>query len=254
MKRQRTQLEHRPRRRGSSPDCLTATYDIPPIATKVRPVNPPSKPARPRTSTRRARRQSSSSVDTIASAHQFRTPGHPHVNGNGSLRTPRGPSDRENPSILDHLLDRESPDPLDTISPAPGDSAPKSRPRKSSPVDEPDVQPPKSPATPAPRRRDTVSKTELANLATDDDKPLQVGQPMLRSPTGTRRSQQTRVDDLAENESAPAAGSERRSLRSADSGSRCKSELAQYFYNYEQIISLEDTRPGEYVSMRLLRH
>ncbi|KAK4956976.1 hypothetical protein LTR66_013298 [Elasticomyces elasticus] len=37
-------------------------------------------------------------------------------------------------------------------------------------------------------------------------------------------------------------GSGRRSLRSADTGSRCKSELAQYFPNYEQIISLEDPK------------
>lgn len=37
----------------------------------------------------------------------------------------------------------------------------------------------------------------------------------------------------------------RRSLRSTDTGSRCKSELAQYFHNYEQIISLEAPEPGK---------
>lgn len=37
----------------------------------------------------------------------------------------------------------------------------------------------------------------------------------------------------------------RRSLRSTDTGTRCKSELAQYFHSYEQIISLEDPEPGK---------
>lgn len=246
MKRQRTQLEHRPHRRRSSPDCLATTHDIPSIAAKVRPANPPLKAARPRTSTRRARRQSSSSVDTIASAHQFRTPGHPHVNGNGSIGTSRGPSDRENTSILDRLRDaRESPDPLDTISPIAGVSAPKTRPRRSSLLVEAEKGPPKSPTTRPPRRRDTISKTELANLVTDDDQTLQLGQPVLRSPAGGEKSLHPPNELIEGESSAPSGGSERRSLRSADSGSRCKSELAQYFYNYEQIISLEATKPGE---------
>ncbi|PGH16365.1 hypothetical protein AJ80_05215 [Polytolypa hystricis UAMH7299] len=40
-----------------------------------------------------------------------------------------------------------------------------------------------------------------------------------------------------------SAGRERRSLRSNDGGSRSKSELAMYFQNYEQIISLEPVKP-----------
>ncbi|KAK2745012.1 hypothetical protein FQN55_006369 [Onygenales sp. PD_40] len=39
-----------------------------------------------------------------------------------------------------------------------------------------------------------------------------------------------------------AAGRERRSLRSNDGGSRSKSELAMYFQNYEQILSLEPVK------------
>ncbi|KAJ5340200.1 hypothetical protein N7541_009324 [Penicillium brevicompactum] len=46
------------------------------------------------------------------------------------------------------------------------------------------------------------------------------------------------IDEFGETSS----GSGRRSLRSADTGSRCKSELAQYFQNYEEIISLEDSK------------
>lgn len=46
--------------------------------------------------------------------------------------------------------------------------------------------------------------------------------------------------------SAPTAATrERRSLRSNDGGSRSRSELALYFQNYEQILSLEPVKPGE---------
>lgn len=46
----------------------------------------------------------------------------------------------------------------------------------------------------------------------------------------------------------PAPVPERRSLRSHDGGSRTKSELALYFPNYEQMISLEPPKPGKLVS------
>jgi hypothetical protein len=38
---------------------------------------------------------------------------------------------------------------------------------------------------------------------------------------------------------------ERRKLRSKDGGSRSKSELAMFFNNYEQMLSLEAPKPGE---------
>jgi hypothetical protein len=38
---------------------------------------------------------------------------------------------------------------------------------------------------------------------------------------------------------------ERRKLRSKDGGSRSKSELAMFFSNYEQMLSLEPPKPGE---------
>ena len=38
----------------------------------------------------------------------------------------------------------------------------------------------------------------------------------------------------------------RRSLRSTDAGTRCKSELAQYISNYEVLIGLEDPQPGKH--------
>jgi hypothetical protein len=39
---------------------------------------------------------------------------------------------------------------------------------------------------------------------------------------------------------------ERRKLRSKDGGSRSKSELAMFFSNYEQMLSLEPPKPGEF--------
>jgi hypothetical protein len=43
----------------------------------------------------------------------------------------------------------------------------------------------------------------------------------------------------------PQQQEERRKLRSKDGGSRSKSELAMFFNNYEQMLSLEPPKPGE---------
>ena len=43
---------------------------------------------------------------------------------------------------------------------------------------------------------------------------------------------------------------EKRMLRSHDGGSRSKSELSNYFTNYEQMISLESTKPGTLTSFQ----
>src|SRR2546421_7920930 len=44
--------------------------------------------------------------------------------------------------------------------------------------------------------------------------------------------------------SIPQQQEERRKLRSKDGGSRSKSELAMFFSNYEQMLSLEPPKPG----------
>ena len=44
---------------------------------------------------------------------------------------------------------------------------------------------------------------------------------------------------------------EGRSLRSHDGGSRSKSELAMYFNNYEQMLSLEPSKPGQPMVLHL---
>lgn len=45
-----------------------------------------------------------------------------------------------------------------------------------------------------------------------------------------------------------ATQDDKRKLRSKDGGSRSKSELALFFNNYEQMLSLEPTKPGEYTT------
>lgn len=238
MKRQRTAEKKSHRRGGSSPDCLdTTTLDVTPGTDKARPANPPLKAARRRTSTRRTRRPPASSVDTIASGSRVATE-NSLLNGNGAVKAPGGQPDRETPSMLRRA--RESPDPLDTISQTRNDPNNKMRPRVSSGVAESVTKPAGSQST---RRGTRRSDHESAD-------PKAEGRPASH-PGGTRpvdasRSQQKyKSDQLGGEPHAPERVDGRRSLRSADSGSRCKSELAQYFYNYEQLISLEAPKPGK---------
>ena len=268
LKKQRTLEEYGLRRRRSSPDCLdtTTTQDMTPVG-KPRSANPPLKAARPRTATRRARRSSSSSIDSIASETQLKNPNLHNLNGNGSARNPRLPG-RNTPSVVQRLRgDRESPDPLDTISPAP--PATTTRPRSRASVDAPvlEARTPKTPAastTRSARQNDPEPKTEPVDEAEEKKTQPEADQSSVTSPPVPTRSQPKRKTDIVEPEqsaaaptpapaTAPApAGTERRSLRSADTGTRCKSELAQYFYNYEQIISLENPKPGRSHSCHFL--
>lgn len=75
------------------------------------------------------------------------------------------------------------------------------------------------------------------------------------SPSGNNGGNSKGVTSDAGNDSSGHAGTgkgarnvedttERRSLRSHDGGSRSKSELAMYFHNYEQMLSLEPKKPG----------
>lgn len=65
----------------------------------------------------------------------------------------------------------------------------------------------------------------------------------------TRSEEKIKSGPIESEQPAPDRADGKRSLRSADTGSRCKSELAQYFYNYEQLISLEDPKPGKIASI-----
>ncbi|CAG8908901.1 unnamed protein product [Penicillium egyptiacum] len=195
--------------RKSSPDCL----DKDPTE-KSRPNL--LKPSRPRTSNL-TRRDSSSSVDTVASSVGQLGTSATRTNGNGIFKTPRARRDQGTPSGADLLRGfHESPDPLDTISPAP--SVAKQRTVTPANVDA-NVKPPVSPVTRKTRRNDNRSLADADENAIKEE--------------GAGGEQPTSVDTR----------SGRRSLRSTDTGSRCKSELAQYFHNYEQIISLDVPEP-----------
>ncbi|KAF3391229.1 hypothetical protein F1880_007865 [Penicillium rolfsii] len=261
MKRQRTLHDLWPvNRRRSSPDCLDATTPTRDTVapSKARHALPPTKSAHPRPATRRTRRASASSVDSVASGDQLTTPVTSRVHGNGVTTLRRLP-DRDTPSGGDarsatDLLcgEPESPDPLDTISPIVTTSLAKARPVHALAGDA-ESKWAKSPTT-----------TRSARRSGHDVKPEEVNAHRTSSKSGTRdatkvnssdmrpadaaRSQQQQQQHKREEveiEQAASASTEneRRSLRSADTGTRCKSELAQYFHNYEQIISLDDPKP-----------
>ncbi|CAI7589746.1 unnamed protein product [Penicillium glandicola] len=204
-------------RRKSSPDCLDTSED------KARPN--PLKPVRPRTSNR-TRRDSSSSVDTVAS-RQLTTPA-TRTNGNGNFKT-RVRRDQGTPSTTDLLRGiHESPDPLDTISPAPSIA----KQRTVTPANVDSNVKPVSPVTRTTRRNENRS-VDGENVIKEEGSREGV--------TLTRDSKSEVLD--GEQPASVDTRSGRRSLRSTDTGSRCKSELAQYFHNYEQIISLEVPEP-----------
>lgn len=241
-KKQRTLWETGLRRRKSSPDCLDTTQNDGPTAD-ARHTNPPLKAAPPRTSTRRTRRASASSIDTVASDTQLNALGNSHANGNGAVKASRAP-DRDSPSAKASANlsrgARESPDPLDTISPAASRTTAKSRLRSSSGATEAENKPNKSPSTTRTTRH-SEHKAEAADTVKSEHKE---DAPDAHVGDGSQESR--KIDAVESEQPDPAQTADgRRSLRSADTGSRCKSELAQYFYNYEQIISLEAPKPGK---------
>ncbi|KAL2219014.1 something about silencing, SAS, complex subunit 4-domain-containing protein [Thermoascus aurantiacus ATCC 26904] len=142
---------------------------------------------------------------------------------------------------------RESPDPLNTIS-SPTASPPRPRPRLSAPAalaGSGAASPPSAAATRATRRSGHALPVAVDN---DADKtpagPSTSGDDAAR-PNGAPRSS-TRNPPAASN--GNVVPTERRSLRSHDGGSRSRSELAQYFPNYEQMISLEPPKPVEFLT------
>lgn len=238
------------RRRRSSPDCLDTTapeYHAGP--GRARSAIPPLKPARPRTSTRRTRRSSSASIDDVASPTQAATPGNLRINGSSVGKNLRGaprPTTPSDAGSANHIRDRhESPDPLDTISPA------LNRPnaKEQSGVAPAAIETEQEPITPpvpnrTTRRNDPERKTDAVSTTKEENKTSE--QVASVHADDAPQSQQKHQSDLTvpEPPATAPAGTERRSLRSADMGSRCKSELAQYFHNYEQLISLEAPKPG----------
>ncbi|PYH81707.1 hypothetical protein BO82DRAFT_392196 [Aspergillus uvarum CBS 121591] len=132
------------------------------------------------------------------------------------------------PSFYFHQ-ERESPDPLDTISPsvsrrispAGRSSAPSSSAAAASSARRPRRQAPPSAPDATPIHEDSpAAATHKSNRST---RSAVAAQPAAESPPNARES--------------------RRSLRSNDTGSRARSELAAYFPNYEELLSLEPPKP-----------
>lgn len=223
------------RRRGSSPDLLDTTIEpaTTPKPLAVRPANSPLSAATaaplPRASARRPRLISSASSST----YNHRSP--PPSSSNNP-KTPHFRNRHDAPSTTPIPDPRESPDPLDTISPAPAISSPRPRP------------------PPAVRESHHHHPQQPKQQHKVEDKPAE-------NPVGSDKTSRNNVSrTLQRNNSvpppesqpppapapapAPSAGRERRSLRSHDSGPKFRSELAAYFPNYDQLLSLEPQKTG----------
>ncbi|KAL4943833.1 something about silencing, SAS, complex subunit 4-domain-containing protein [Aspergillus oleicola] len=241
------------RRRKSSPDLLDTTIDSTPSATSTC-----TKLRRPRP------------LFALSSAHAQTTSSPPPPGagaGRGASNTPRARNlrlhhhDTPNSTAALHLNGgRESPDPLDTISPAPAPSAPSTtatptsaayrqrcvtqffKTESESEKEQARSEPPKAKdpnPTPNPNSNPHPARANaLPPPLPPPDNPIPSPQvkpePSLSVPVPVETADRAKLNPELE----PEAG-KRRSLRSHDGGSRVKSDLALYFPNYDQLISLE---------------
>ncbi|PYH47660.1 acetyltransferase SAS4-like domain-containing protein [Aspergillus saccharolyticus JOP 1030-1] len=128
------------------------------------------------------------------------------------------------PSFYLHQ-ERESPDPLDTISPSVS--------RRISPAGRSSAlsfSAAAAPSSSARRSRRPAPPPAPDAIPTQEESPA-AAQKSVRSTRLAAAQPAT--------ESPPNASESRRSLRSNDTGSRARSELAAYFPNYEELLSLE---------------
>lgn len=221
------------RRRGSSPDLLDTTIEpSSPKPLSLRPANSPLSTAAAPPSRASTRRLLSSASSTT---YNHPPPSPPPSN---NPKTPSLKQRQHTPTVTPATdLIRESPDPLDTISPVPAVSSPRTRP---------------APAVRATRQQHSSQRKQkhqqrnIENNTTEDS-------------TASAKTSRANVDRSSRrNNSIPPAESqppppglsatspvrERRSLRSHDTGTRLRSELASYFPNYEQLLSLEPQKTG----------
>ncbi|KAF7131311.1 hypothetical protein CNMCM5793_004425 [Aspergillus hiratsukae] len=220
------------RRRKSSPDLLDTTIEnsshrVPP-SSKTQVVRQPP----PRSSTRRplplsaaGDGASSSSSSSSNSAH-VQPLGTPHTTGQSNDH--RRTSFSASAALYMRGGGCESPDPLDIISPAPTKT--NSQPRKTPTT-----------STPSSTTRSTRRSHPQQSVASDADAqkpPEQTSSRRKANLTNTQTETQSQPKQQPTHDS-PAAPEQRRSLRSKDSNSRLRSELASYFWNYEQILSLD---------------
>lgn len=236
------------RRRKSSPDLLDTTIEnsshrAPPSSKPpqvVRPTAHSPVPPPPHSSTRRPPAPSTagdsvsfSSSSSSSNSACVPLPGTPHTAG-------RSHEHRHTPLSASAALymhggsGRESPDPLDIISPAPTKA--NSQPRKTPTT-----------STPTSTTRSTRRSRPRQSIASDVDaqKPSEQTSSRRKPKSANPNTEpQSQPKEEPANPSS-AAPEQRRSLRSKDSNSRLRSELASYFWNYEQILSLDPPKTVE---------
>lgn len=93
--------------------------------------------------------------------------------------------------------------------------------------------------------------TQVGNSRTPDPP-----QRLVNDPTTTALNEQTfsRNNTLTINTTNTLSQAEKRSLRSHDGGSRSKSELALYFPNYDELVSIEPKEPGRLSSLTAYKY
>ncbi|GCB24887.1 hypothetical protein AAWM_07772 [Aspergillus awamori] len=224
-KRARLQTHSSSRRRKSSPDLLDTTTTENSSSSAATPYKLSSHhPLRRRTSTRRPL---ASNNPTSSS------PATPRPNPRRILRND------STPTITSYFfpVGRESPDPLDTISPSA--TANSSVSRRVSPPGRPSAVTTTAAASSARRPRRSAA-------AADPEPNVAVATPIQQpASTSTVSKPSQPVPDATPQQPTvpteqPSTGREqRRSLRSHDGGSRARSELALYFPNYEELLSME---------------
>ncbi|KAF4206538.1 hypothetical protein CNMCM8927_004734 [Aspergillus lentulus] len=246
LQQQQRQQHRQPpssRRRKSSPDLLDTTIEnsgrrVPPSSKTpqiVRQAAHSPLPPPPRSSTRRPPAPSTASDSASSSSPssvRVPPPGTPHTTGQSHdhHRTPLSAS----AALYMRGGGRESPDPLDIISPVP--TGANSQPRKTPTT-----------STPTSTTRSTRRSRPRQSGASDADAQKTPGQTSSRrKPNSANPQTETQSQPKEEpDHPSPAAPEQRRSLRSKDSNSRLRSELASYFWNYEQILSLDPPKTVE---------
>ncbi|EAU38771.1 predicted protein [Aspergillus terreus NIH2624] len=223
-----TSSPHRPRRRRqSSPDLLDTTTPDLPRRTSTRLSNAPEN-----------------------HHHHHHTPPLSkgrllprHVTPTATTTTTTTTSASSTPptSIFLRGGARESPDPLDTISPAtsskrPSGPIPSSVPRHTHHQNRLALAQTES----SPPRHGPVARTN-ARLSTER---APTNSPKHHPPhSPAKLTPPASTSTPAPADAAKPAPEQRRSLRSHDGASRGRSELALYFPNYEQLLSLEPPKP-----------
>ncbi|RAH45571.1 acetyltransferase SAS4-like domain-containing protein [Aspergillus brunneoviolaceus CBS 621.78] len=221
------------RRRKSSPDLLDVTnshshprpshLSSPSPAASLAP-SPHAKVASGAQSRRALTRRPLVSSNTTTSPLSPNTPRHSDRRRILRHETPVNTL----PSFYLHQ-ERESPDPLDTISPSVS--------RRISPAGRSSALSSSAAAAATAASSARRPRRQAPPLAPDAT-PIQEDSPAAVTQR-SNRSTRSAVASQPAAESPSNARESRRSLRSNDTGSRARSELAAYFPNYEELLSLE---------------